>query len=191
MGSRKGSPELFHSYCKFLDGRQTRPILIALGSLQWLFQLLSPDTVPLNLSSAKINYVVLYAFTCRSVGAGQVKSCTRFSSGALCVLCSAPSRLLLHVISTGGAECHHYHLLFLKNITNSFVLLFSDFKLTSKKGPSLSSFYNFFKLFWGFFWMILPLLGQLEVNMAHYSLKCILCGIKTPFDHDSPLHFGE
>ena len=50
-------------YCKFLDGRQTRAILIALGSLRWLFQLLSLDTAPLNLSSAKINYTILYAFT--------------------------------------------------------------------------------------------------------------------------------
>lgn len=61
---RKGSPGLFFPpYCKFLDGRQTPAILIALGSLRWLFQLLSLDTVPLNLSRVKINYSVLYAFT--------------------------------------------------------------------------------------------------------------------------------
>lgn len=33
--------------------------------------------------------------------------------------------------------------------------------------------------------------GQLEVNTAHYSLKMYFCGIKTPLDQDSPLHFGE
>lgn len=148
-GSRKGSPELFHPYCKFLDGRQTRPILIALGSLQWLFQLLSPDTVPLNLSSAKINYAVLYAFTRRSVGAGQVKSCTRFSSGALCVLRSAPSGLLLHVISTGSAECHHCHLV-LKN--SSFICIVALwFQTNQQKGAQFVKFSFIFKVVVGFF----------------------------------------
>lgn len=57
--------------CKFLDGRQTRPILIALGSARWLFQLLSPDTVPLNVSSAEINYAVPPAPAgCSAAGSG-------------------------------------------------------------------------------------------------------------------------
>lgn len=59
-GSRKAH---LGFYCKFLLGRQTQPILIALGSLRWLFQLLSPDTAPLNLSSVKINCTSPPAFT--------------------------------------------------------------------------------------------------------------------------------
>lgn len=66
--------------CKFLDGRQTRPILIALGSARWFFQLLSPDTVPLNLSSARLTTPFpLLSLAARQRGAAQVKSCSRLS----------------------------------------------------------------------------------------------------------------
>ena len=94
------------AYCKFLDGRQTRGTLIALGSLRWLFQLLSLDTVPLNLSSVKINYTILYAFTGCSLRTpkGRLNHAQDFHS-ALFFMFSLSS-LLLDVISTSSTECH-------------------------------------------------------------------------------------
>lgn len=85
-GVRKSSPGLL--YCKFLVGRQTQPILIALGSLQWLFQRLSPDTTPLNLSSVKINCTSPPAFTWCSLRAprGRLNHAHGFESTLLRVL---------------------------------------------------------------------------------------------------------
>lgn len=84
MGSRKAH---LGFYCKFLVGRQTQPILIALGSLQWLFQRTSPDTAPLNLSSVKINCTGPPAFTWCSLRAprGRLNQARCFESTLLCV----------------------------------------------------------------------------------------------------------
>lgn len=75
-------------YCKFLVGRQTQPVLIALGSLQWLFQRLPPDTAPLNLSSVKINCSSPPAFTRCSLRAprGRLNHARGFESTLFLVL---------------------------------------------------------------------------------------------------------